>query len=79
MNRDFQLVTWMRAALLDGSVKRIRERAGASQGEMAAAVRVSRAAVASWEQGRRIPRGATAVRYAKLLRELADGQERKGA
>lgn len=51
--------------------RQIRERAGVSLRDMAAAVGVSHASVVSWEQGSR-PRDPEHLRaYARLLRELA--------
>jgi len=38
-------------------VKRIRERMGVSQGDLASMIGVSRATLQNWEQGRRTPHG----------------------
>lgn len=48
----------------------IRESAGASQGQIAAALHVDRVTVWRWEQGRRTPRGELRDRYVTLLEEL---------
>jgi DNA-binding transcriptional regulator YiaG len=50
--------------------RRIRERAGISQADVASALDVSRIAVLRWERGDRTPRGATLVAYVKLLDRL---------
>jgi DNA-binding transcriptional regulator YiaG len=49
----------------------LRRRAGLSQNEIAAALGVTREAVALWEAGRRTPRPATASAYLAILERLA--------
>jgi DNA-binding transcriptional regulator YiaG len=49
----------------------LRERAGLSIPDMAAALRVSHAAVRHWESGRRTPRPSLAEAYLKILDRLA--------
>jgi DNA-binding transcriptional regulator YiaG len=51
--------------------RQLRERAGLSQQAVAAALGVTREAVAQWESGRRSPRPATAMEYVTLLDRLA--------
>jgi transcriptional regulator with XRE-family HTH domain len=51
--------------------RQLRERAGLSQQDVAAALGVTREAVAQWESGRRSPRPTTAVEYVTLLDRLA--------
>ena len=50
--------------------KAIRQAAGLSQDALAKELGVSRITVLRWESGERKPRGAAAVRYARLLAEL---------
>lgn len=54
-----------------GCGRRIRVASGLSQAEVAAAIGVSPVAISRWEAGERRPRGAGAVAYARLLRDLA--------
>lgn len=61
----------LRASIESGEARRIRERAGLSAVTIARHLDVSPAAVTRWEQGARYPRGANAVKYARLLRRLA--------
>jgi DNA-binding transcriptional regulator YiaG len=74
------------AALIDarrwvryGTARRIRERAGLSRQELANGCDVTASAVWNWEARRRVPRGSAALRYARLLRRLADEEARSGA
>lgn len=48
----------------------VRERAGCSQDDVAAALHVTRAAVSRWESGERAPRGELLVAYVKVLDAL---------
>jgi DNA-binding transcriptional regulator YiaG len=61
----------LRASIVSGEARQIRERAGLSAVALARQLDVSPAAVTRWEQGTRYPRGANATRYARLLRRLA--------
>jgi DNA-binding transcriptional regulator YiaG len=63
-------LTWLRQAFEDGTAKRIRRRARASQSETARAADVNPAAVSLWEGLHRTPRGAEGLRYARVLRRL---------
>lgn len=53
-----------------GAVRAIREAAGLSQVELAAALKVTQTAVSRWERGDRVPRGQAAQDYARLLDRL---------
>ena len=55
----------------DGSGRRIRLAANVSAAELAAELGVSEATVLRWETGRNLPRRRVALRYAILLRGLA--------
>lgn len=61
----------VRAATRSGKARQLRERARITQGEVAAALGVTRACVSHWEAGVRKPSGAAAQRYAQLLDLLA--------
>lgn len=69
---DLGLVMEAREAARSGRGERLRIAAGISQGELAAAIGVTPAAVSRWEAGERRPRGDAAVAYAQLLRSLAE-------
>jgi DNA-binding XRE family transcriptional regulator len=61
----------VRQAVRSGSARRIRQAAGLTQADVAAAVGVERATVGLWETGARVPRSAVALRYAELLSRLS--------
>jgi DNA-binding transcriptional regulator YiaG len=69
---DLGLVMEARETARSGRGERLRLAAGLSQGELAAAIGVTPACISRWEAGDRRPRGAAAVAYAQLLRELAE-------
>jgi len=48
----------------------IRQAAGISQGRLAAELGVHRVTLLRWEAGERMPRGASRLAYADLLRDL---------
>lgn len=60
----------MREAIISGRARRVRLSAHLSQAELAAAVGTVRSTICSWEQGRRLPRGDLAARYAAVLAAL---------
>lgn len=59
-----------RADAASGHARTVRLAAGLTQAEVASTVGVERATVALWEQGRRVPRGRPALKYAELLERL---------
>jgi DNA-binding transcriptional regulator YiaG len=63
-------LVWLRQLAASGEAKAIREQAGLSIREQAAAIDASPSALFRWENGERIPRGDAAVRYAKFLEQL---------
>ena len=73
---EVALVVEARDAARSGRAARIRLAAGLSQGEVAATLGVTPACVSRWEAGARRPRGAAAVEYGRLLRELAEAVTR---
>jgi DNA-binding transcriptional regulator YiaG len=67
---DAMVLARLRADVISGRVRQIREQAHLSQPEIAHAIGTSSTAVSQWEAGRRMPRGPAALRYAALLDEL---------
>ena len=67
---DLLLLVAMRKMVREGTVDEARKAVDMSQAEMAGVVGVSRAAICRWEAGDRIPRGAHALKYAKVLNVL---------
>ena len=66
------LLSEARLAVASGRATSVREAAGLSQGEVARAIGVTPATLSRWEARQRRPTGGAAVRYARLLRMLAD-------
>jgi DNA-binding transcriptional regulator YiaG len=62
----------VRELVRSGKAKVIREQARVSRAEVARSVEVDPSTIARWEEGRRIPRGAAAIRYGEVLRELTE-------
>lgn len=60
----------LRAAISTGETRRLRVEARLSISEMAAACGVDQSTLWRWEQGKRLPRGEHAVRYADVLDSL---------
>jgi transcriptional regulator with XRE-family HTH domain len=57
---------------IDAELARLlRRRAGLTQAELAAAVRVTRPTLSRWESGIRKPRGSALARYQAALERLA--------
>ena len=59
-----------RNAIVDGSAREIRRKAGLTLVDVANALGVSATTVGRWESGQRVPRPAPASRYIRLLAEL---------
>lgn len=78
-DHDLRLLAWARKAAADGRARTMRERAGWSQGELAAAIDTTEASVSRWESGDRRPRGELGLAYARLLAELAAITSRRSA
>ena len=71
MNSDeLLLLARVREMARSGAAATARLRAGVTQVELAATVGVTPAAVCRWESGSRRPRGAAALRYARILEAL---------
>lgn len=62
----------VRTLAASGEAKAIRLKNRISLSEIAAACEVDQSTVWQWENGGRKPRGEAALRYAELLRELAE-------
>lgn len=58
--------------------KRLREQYGVSQAQVAAALDVTRGAVAGWESGRWDPKGDTRDKYRYMLNEMRKRLEAEG-
>ena len=61
----------LRHSLQNGRAREIRERAGISAPQLARKLDVAPSTVTRWETGVRMPRGANARRYARILRQIA--------
>lgn len=71
--QDLLLLRAAREDARNGKARQARIDAGLTQAEIAGTLGVNQATVASWETGRRRPRGEAALRYARLLRRLSAG------
>jgi len=78
-DHDLRLIAWARKAAADGHARQLRERAGWSQAELAAAIDTTEASVSRWESGDRRPRGDLGLAYARCLAELAAVTGRRSA
>jgi DNA-binding transcriptional regulator YiaG len=61
----------VRAVVRTGAARRIREAAGLTRTEVARSIGTSHACISRWEHGNRVPQGAPAIRYLRLLERLA--------
>jgi DNA-binding transcriptional regulator YiaG len=68
---DLHLLAQMRRWLSDGTARRLRLDHDLKTVEIAGAARVAPGTVGHWEAGLRVPRGAPALRYARILDGLA--------
>lgn len=60
----------LRRLTSNGEARRIRLAAGLSQAEVARSVAADPSTIGRWESGSRVPRGAAAIAYARLLARL---------
>lgn len=65
-------IALVRELVRSGRAKAIRLRAQVSQAEVARSVHVDPGTVGRWEDGLRSPRGAAAIRYGVVLRQLTE-------
>ncbi|MGH9094161.1 MAG: helix-turn-helix domain-containing protein [Acidimicrobiales bacterium] len=72
---DLSLLAWLYAAVASGDAQRIREDAGLSVRQVAAAVGADPSTVHRWETGQR-PQTEMALRYAKVLRRVEHQEAR---
>lgn len=72
MSHDVALLIEGRAAASSGRGKRLREAAGLSRADLARLVGVTQPAISRWEAGERVPRGSSAIAYARALRRLEE-------
>ncbi len=70
--QDLFLLLEARESARTGRGARVRAAADLSQAEVARRIGVTPSAVSLWESRSRRPRGAPALRWARLLRELAE-------
>lgn len=70
MTSDLMALAWLRDTLEKNQARPIRE-PYATPTECAAEVGVHPTTILRWEELKRRPRGAAAVRYARLLQEFA--------
>lgn len=71
---ETEQIARVRELIATGAARRIREAARLSLAEMAKPCHVTASAVWRWEQGKRMPRGEAALRYAALLDGLTKGR-----
>jgi transcriptional regulator with XRE-family HTH domain len=69
-NRDLLLIARARRLSVTGEARKLREQAGLSLREVADAIGASPSALWRWENAQRTPRGAAAVAWGELLRDL---------
>jgi transcriptional regulator with XRE-family HTH domain len=65
----------LREAVAAGTAKKLRVSAKLSLSETACFCKVDQSTVWRWENGRRTPRGPGALRYARLLESLGQGEQ----
>ncbi len=70
-NRNVLRLAGVRRAVRTGAARSIRVRSGLSQSDVARTIGVTPSAVSRWESGERLPQGEAALRYGRLLEELA--------
>lgn len=76
---ELRELAWVRRALSSGEAQEIRETSCLTTGDVATAVAVTPVTVWRWEKKLRTPRGAVALRYARLLRSLRSSTSEKAA
>jgi DNA-binding transcriptional regulator YiaG len=69
---DLLLLVEAQEMAANGRAREIREEARLTQGLVGETVGVTAACVSFWEAGKRRPRGAPALRWARLLRKLSE-------
>jgi DNA-binding transcriptional regulator YiaG len=69
-SRAVQQVAEARQFIASGEARSIREALGLSLFDVAPSIPADPSAIGRWERGERTPRGAVAVKYARLLRRL---------
>jgi DNA-binding XRE family transcriptional regulator len=73
------LLAEAREAAATGSGAKLRQAARLSRAELGRAAQIDEASVWRYEAGKRVPRGESAIRYAKALRRLAEIVEARAA
>jgi DNA-binding XRE family transcriptional regulator len=70
-NADLAAIARIRADLASGTARAVREAAGVSRAEIAAAAGVTRQAVHAWETHKAVPSARNALAYARALTAAA--------
>ena len=70
-----EALIFARAAALSGEARALRVAADLSLAEVADAVGRDKATISRWEHGKVRPRGDAAVRYGRLLAQLAASED----
>lgn len=73
---DLERLSRVRAMIESGEAKSRRSRSGLSLSEVASTCGVDGSTVWRWEHGLRMPRGATALKYCRVLDLLAPAAEK---
>lgn len=71
-DNELDLLIGLRAGIRSGRFRDIRERCGLTQAVIGEQIGVSAACVNHYENGRRMPRGETALRYVRLMERLGE-------
>ena len=71
---ELALIVEVRRLLRSGEARCRCKAAGVRDAEIACALGVSRSAVNRWQRGERIPRGAAALSFGRLLTKIAGDQ-----
>ena len=71
---DIRLLAWIREAAASGEAQEIRGQI--SRAEISAVVGVTPDAIGRWERGERVPTGAPALKYARVIAKLRDERTR---
>lgn len=72
---DLEDKLWLRAVIASGEARRLRLENDVTLTDVGSTCGVTYVAVHHWETGQRVPRGAPALRYARVLRMLASASK----
>jgi DNA-binding transcriptional regulator YiaG len=71
MSNNAKHLSQLRRMCTSGAALMIRQSAGVSLAEIAEPVQVDRSTISRWERSLSVPRGEPALRYLRVLEELA--------